>query len=351
MKNILPTSLGLVTILAAAISLAGCGSLPSPSPVNTAPATLAYVFGVQSDTYGMLTYSTAPANNGSPVASLRAAGQQGPIATDSAGQIYIGGAPNPVDPNDLGDIFIYPPNSTGNASPSRTIRLSFFPNRIAVDPTGRVYVLDLPDGYENGALMTVSVYAADASGPATPLRTIVLTNVVPIVTDMVADGPGNLYLGALLRNPNQWTVAVYSPTANGPSTPARTIDFGPDGLAWVYGVGVDSKGDIFANVCSGCCYEGASTIEEFAPGAQGAAVPINTINPSAGSLGQINAGGPVRVDGAGNIFTSLAIWPPGLAPGPVNVFYGFAPDATGDAVPTVQFAPPNGGWNGWIALN
>jgi len=347
-KNVWSASLGLSLVLAAAISLAGCGGPPNPSPVNTAPATLAYVFGVESGTYGMLTYSTAPANNGSPVASLRAAGQQGPIATDSAGQIYIGGAPNPVDPNDLGDIFIYPPNSRGNASPSRTIRLSFFPNRLAVDPTGRVYVADLPDGYENGAPMTVSVYAADASGPATPLRTIVLTNVVPFVTDMVADAAGNLYLAALLRNPNQWTVAVYSPTANGPSTPARTIDFGPDGLAWVYGVGVDSKGDIFANVCSGC-YEGASTIEEFAPGASGAATPINTINLTGGSLGQVQAGGPVRVDGAGNIFTSLAFWTPDAVQ--VIVFYGFAPNATGDAVPTVQFAPPNGGWNGWIALN
>ena len=97
------------------------------------------------------------------------------------------------------------------------------------------------------------------------------------------------------------------------------------------------------------CDEGASTIEEFAPGASGATVPIKTINLTAGSLGQINAGGPVRVDGAGNIFTSLAIWSPNQEL--VNVFYGFAPDATGDAVPTVQFAPPQGGSNGFFALN
>lgn len=346
MKNIRPASLGLSMILAVAIVLAGCGSPSSPSPVNTAPATLAYVFGVESGTYGMLTYSTAPANSGSPVGSLQAAGQQGPIATDSAGQIYVVGG-NPDGLPDQGAIFVYPPNSTGSASPSRTINLDYFPNRLAVDPTGRIYATNLTGG---GTPQTVFVYAADANGPAKPLRTILLTNVVPFVTDMVADAAGNLYLAALLRNSNQWTVAVYPPTANGPSLPVRTIDFGDNGLAWVYGVAVDSKGDIFASVCSGC-YVGASTIEEFAPGAQGAAVPINTINLSAGSLGQINAGGPVRVDGAGNIFTSLAIWPPGPASGPVNVFYGFAPDATGDAVPTVQFSPPEGGVNGWLALN
>jgi hypothetical protein len=351
MKNIWPVSLGLPLILAVAIDLASCGGAPNSSPAytNSSPATLAYVFGVESGTFGMLTYSTAPANNASPVAGVRAAGQEGPIATDSAGQIYIGGN-DPADPLNPGEILVYPPSSTGNDHPSRTINLSFFPNRLAVDPAGRTYVLNLPDGWTTGALMTVSIYAADASGPAEPLRTIVLTNVVPIVTDMVADAAGNLYVAAVLRNSNHWNISVYPPTANGPSTPARTIDFGPNGLAWVYGVGVDSKGDIFASVCAGC-YEGASTIEEFAPEAQGAAVPVKTINLTAGSLGQINAGGPVRVDGAGNIFTSLAIWPPGLAPGPLNVFYGFAPDATGDAVPTVQFTPPQGGTNGWLALN
>jgi hypothetical protein len=197
--------------------------------------------------------------------------------------------------------------------------------------------------------MTVSVYAADASGAATPVRTFVLTDVLPPLEDMVADAAGNLYVAACLRN-NGWAVSVYAPTANGPATPTRTIDFGANGTAWVYGVAVNSAGNIFANLCSGC-YEGASTIEEFAPGASGAAVPIKTINLTAGSLGQINAGGPVRVDGAGNIFTSLAILPPSPGGPLLNVFYGFGPDATGDAVPIVQFAPPEGGANGWLALN
>jgi hypothetical protein len=345
-KNIGPASFGVSAMLAAAVGLASCGSATNGTPayVNTAPATLAYVFGVESGTYGMLTYSTAPTNDGSPVASLQTAGQQGPIATDSAGQIYVvGGNPNGVP--DQGAIFVYPPNSTGSASPSRTINLDYAPNRLAVDPAGRIYATNLLGG---GTPQTVFVYAADANGSAEPIRTIVLTNVVPFVTDMVADAAGNLYLAALLRNPDQWTVAIYSPTASGPSTPARTIYFGPDGLAWVYGVGVDSKGDIFANICSGCD-EGASTIEEFAPGASGAATPINTINLTGGSLGQVSAGGPVRVDGAGNIFTSLALWT--TEDEQVNVFYGFGPNATGSAVPTVQFAPPNGGSNGWIALN
>ncbi len=347
MKNIWPGSLGLSLTLAASIGLAGCGSVTNPSPVNTntAPATLAYAFGVESGLPVMLEYSTAPGNNGSPIGSLQAG--QGPIATDSAGQIYIL-YPNPNGALQAGEIVVYAPNSTGDASPLRTIQLDYLPNRLAVDPTGRTYVANLPDNWTNGAPVTVSVYASDASGAATPLRTFVLTTALPPVQDMVADAAGNLYVAACLRG-NQWAIAVYPPTANGPSTPARTIDFGADGLAWVYGVAVDSEGNIFANVCPSCD-EGASTIEEFAPGAQGAATPIKTINLTGGSLGQIDAGGPVRVDGAGNIFTSLALWAPDTGQ-LVNGFYGFGPDATGDAVPTMQFAPPEGGTNGFLALN
>jgi hypothetical protein len=343
MKNIRPVSLGLPLVLAIAIGLASCGSPLNPSPVNTAPATLAYVFGVASGQMVMMEYSTAPANSGASVGSLQAG--QGPIATDAAGQIYVAGA-SPVDPLNLGEILVYPPNSTGNASPSRTIDLSFFPNRIAVDPTGRVYVANLPAAWTTSAPTTVSVYAADASGAAPPIRTFVLTDMCPTISDMVADAAGNLYVADCNRG--AWVIAVYPPTANGPSTPARTIDFGADTL-FVYGVAVDSAGHIFANISFNTVGTPAF-IQEFAHGASGPATPINTINLTGGPLGQTNAGGPVRVDGAGNIFTSLQLWVPATGQ-LVNVFYGFGPDATGDAVPTVQFAPPEGGTNGWIALN
>jgi hypothetical protein len=343
-KNIGPASFGVSAILAAAIGLVGCGSVTNPSPVyvNTEPATVAYVNG--SSAAGIAAYSTVPANDGSFVGILTLPSSPlyygGPLATDPIGQIYVAGGDGT---NHEAQILVYPPNSTGTATPSRTINISDV-NRLAVDPTGRVYVLNL--GANNGP-PTVAVYAADASGTATPVRTLVLTGVLPPVEDMVADAAGNIYVAAEIGN--GWAVAVYSPTANGPSEPSRTIDFGPGGLAWVYGVAVNPAGNIFATVCSGCD-DRASAIEEFAPGASGPAAPINTINLTGGSLGQTIAGGPVRVDGAGNIFTSLQLSVPETGQ-LIMVFYGFAPNATGNATPTVQITPPNGGYNNFLALN
>jgi hypothetical protein len=189
------------------------------------------------------------------------------------------------------------------------------------------------------------VYSATASGVATPIRSLQLTN-VGYVSDMAVDAAGNIYVAGDFGAES--AIAIYSPNANGPATPARMITFGTSN---VYGVAVDSAGDVFANVCLGC-YGTNFVIEEFAPGASGAPTPINTIsllNVSFTSLTRSIGGGPVRLDGAGNIFTSLIlISDPGA--NLTGVIYGFGPTATGPAVPTVQITSTIDP-NAWFALN
>jgi hypothetical protein len=341
MNDCWPTRIGLSVILAGAIFLAGCSGLPA-LPANAAPATVAYMNG--SSYTGIVGYSTVPADNGSSIGTLTLPPSPlyygGPLATDPGGQIYVATADGT---SHAAQILIYLPNSTGAAAPSRTINIIDV-NRLAVDPAGRVYVLNLAG--DLGA-PTVSVYSADSSGSATPFRTLVLTNVLPPVADIAADAAGNLYVAAYIGN--SWTVAVYPPTAAGPSMPTRTIDFGAYGTSIVYGVAVDSAGDIFANVASSS-YNGPRAIEEFAPGSNGSPTPINTINLTVGTPWQIIGGGPVRIDGAGNIFTSLQLLSHETALNSI-VIYGFGPTATGNAAPTVQIAPADGGYNTFFALN
>jgi hypothetical protein len=166
-----------------------------------------------------------------------------------------------------------------------------------------------------------------------------------VVSDIVADAAGNIYAAVYIDN--AWTIAVYPRTANGPSTPTRTIVFGANAL--VYGVAIDRAGHIFANVGTYNFGNGPDVIEEFARGARGTATPINTINLTAGPAWWIDAGGPVRVDGAGNIFTSLVLDSKQTLQMQYDLI-GFGPGATGDATPTLDINP-DGGFNTFLAVN
>ncbi len=341
MKNNWPTRFWLSGILAGCICLSGCSS-QSPGHSNTGPATtVAYMIGNVSTE--IKEYSTVIANNGSPINTITfpPSCYGGPLATDSSGQIYVGVAISPVDPLNLGEILIYPPNSTGTATPSRTIGLNSYDIfALAVDPAGLLYVLYDPMQEGSDATPTVTVYSATASGTATPLRTLQLTNLLPTFRDIAADAAGNLYVAGFFSDSTGNAIAVYPPTATGLATPTRMITFG---ASTVYGVAVDPAGDVFVNICRGC-YDGANAIEEFAPGANGAATPINTINLTAKSPWVIVNGGPVHLDSAGNIFTSLELFSNSVVM-PLSssiVVYGFGPTATGSTAPIVQITPTDG---------
>ncbi len=236
------------------------------------------------------------------------------------------------------------------ATPSRTINInSDDVCALAIDPAGRVYVAINTGSAADAPPPTVSVYSATASGTATPLRTLELTNIFPTgVSDITADAAGNIYVAGYMRMSEGGAIAVYPPTANGPSTPIRTITLTNSD---VYGVAVDPEGNIFANVCPGCYSSSGAgfVIEEFAPGAIGEATPINTINLSVGPPWKIALGGPVRLDGAGNIFTSLVLSSTD-APEPNFVVYGFGSTDGDNAAPTVQIAPTNG-YSSYFAVN
>lgn len=89
------------------------------------------------------------------------------IAIDSAGNIYVANAATDA-------ITVYPQGSNGNVAPSATISgpstLLDTPSAVALDSNGLIYITN-EGGYEGGNV-SVTVYAAGATGNATPVTTI-----------------------------------------------------------------------------------------------------------------------------------------------------------------------------------
>jgi hypothetical protein len=303
-------------------------------PSDAAPAKVVYLIG-SVDT-AIKGYSVQGATNALPMSTLTYPPNYhgGPVATDSSGQLYVAVALDPVNPANPGDIFIYPPNSTGEAIPSRTIDLNTYDVcALAVDANGLLYVAINAGG---SGTQAVVVYPADASGNATPLRTLAVTGLAQIL-DIAVDAVGNVYVAGYSGNGDN-TIAVYSPEASGlAAVPTRTVSF-PNSN--VYGVAVDAAGDIFASVCRNCQNTGID-VEEFAPDASGVASPINTINLPLGAAARFGNGGPVRIDSFGNIFTSAQVLSANQDLFDIVVF-SFSPTATGDAPPIAQITPADG---------
>jgi hypothetical protein len=341
MKSTWPTKLGLPFIAAGCMFLSGCSSLNSATET---PATVAYMWG-NSQTMGnsgglpqtVLAYSTTSAASSSPTGTLTLPPlyEGWPLAADSTGQLYVGGL--------NGSVLAYSPNSAGAATPSRTISVSSSDEiiNLAVDPKGLLYV-----GTVGMDRYAVTVYSAEASGAALPLRTVQLPYSDSVqFLDVTADAAGTIYVVFYPAVPSAGPLGyidVYAPDATGP-TPTRTITF----PSVVYGVAVDGAGHLFADTCptlAGC------TIEEFAPDANGAASPINTITVPNQPAGMQYWGGPVSLDGAGNIFVSSGIRNPSTDV--VNFFiYGFAPTATGNATPSRQITGSQETTNSHFAIN
>ena len=251
------------------------------------------------------------------------AGMQHPdnIYEDPAGKIYASQA-SPSDernrsPVVANEIAIFTPSGGGFTAQTiigESTGLSG-PIGVAVDSSGRVYVANCGNG-------TITVYAAGATGNASPLST---RGDFPCITDLEFDASQNLYVtlpgddtvevygpgpnGAFLRlihgtdtqlnsprpiafdsagnmyigNNNDGKILVYAPGASGDAIPIRVITGGNTGLGNVTGLSFDASGRLYATVCPDCSGSGGGPAEQyvvFAPGANGNATPLQVVTGS-----------------------------------------------------------------------
>jgi len=347
MKNRLAGRILGFSVLACCVGLTACSN-----PASGPPATVAYAWrtndpsfdGTVPETIGQ--YSTVSPQASSLVGTLTLplSCTGGPIATASDGQLYVAC----FSPSSAPQVLVYPPDSTGPTTPSRTIDLAssaYEISTLTVDASGNLYVGSL----ENTSVVefTISIYSPEANGLASPLRTIQMATNSGL-NDVAVDAVGNIYVdgypnvdGFNTGDPVSF-VDVYSYNAY-VAKPIRTLNF----PFYSYGVGVDAMGDVFVSAGVGNAGN-VTALEEYAPGASGYPSPMNTITLPEQPAGMIVGGGPVRFDRAGNMFTAVYFF--NLSTPMTYTLYSFGPPASPHASPVVEINPKDS-YNTAFALN
>jgi hypothetical protein len=234
------------------------------------------------------------------------------------------------------EVLVYAAGASGNDLPVRTIvgsSSSFLTvSDVAVDSAGLLYVL------ASQPAPMVAVMAASADGMATPVRTITGSatqlsgydriTVDPSGTVYVSD-MGEVTLGGPGSVPGE--VLAFASTANGNVAPTRAISGGSTGFGSLYGMDTDSSGNLYVMSISQSAILGPTTIEEFAPTANGNVAPIRTIGVS--SMGQSVAESICIDKSTGTIYVSVN--GPSVAT--------FVATVSGNAAPTAWFTST--AWN------
>jgi hypothetical protein len=328
LSRVLPFSAASLLLLAI-----GCGSSTSTAP----PATTIYVVG----NGGIQELPANGQGNVTPTATLTppAGTTITSLAVDQSGNLYVGAefdidTPPTITANY--EVLVYAAGATGAATPLRTLTIQ--PNNlsylysIAVDATGQIYTVGLDNGATNG-FNAINVYAPNASGAATPIRQIsgahTYINNSFLDYSIFLDGAGNIYYD----NDSQWSaISVFPTTATGDVAPARVVIEEYSNLTnYSFPVAVDAAGDIFELANDGW---GNYEVLEYAPSTsdQGGSVGPASNTFSFTCINSMTEG--MAVDAAGNLYIMMNVvvleaGVPSIQP----TVYVFSPGATGNAVP------------------
>ena len=242
--------------------------------------------------FGITVYGTEGGNL-TPTHTIRGCntGLNGPsgIARDTAGNLYVA--------NHLpSTITVYAPGASGNAVPIRTIagpntKLND-PNGVALDAAGNLYVTNWPS--------SITVYAAGATGDVAPIRTIAgLHTRLDYPMGIALDAGGRIYVANEGDNANGASVTVYAPDATGDATPTAIIPGSfLRGLSYPQGVAVDARGRVYV---TDAVYPELA-IRVYAPEDTGGYAPAATI--AGGNTGLAGFVDGIALDTMGRLYVA-----------------------------------------------
>ena len=311
-------------LLMAWLTVSGCGSgyhlenvtVPASIALYSIDATAGTVLQFASDGKGSATQQSTLALPSGFSANL--------LATDSVGRLYVGGYTTNVNTT---EVLVYAAGSAGTTAPLRTVLLETGKlTALAADSSGQIYAGQL------NVAGSVKIYSASANGSSSAVRSIVPASLqanLLYIDDLAVDSAGNTYVS--IFNGGAYLIVEYPATATGSATATRTL-IAPAN-SYFGGIAVDNAGNVFAME--------QLTIVQFAPGTTGTPVPTASINLPAPVSPYTAEAYPdvLRRDTAGNFYVPVTESHPSTTGGAttVTLIYGFAPTASGNANPILQF--------------
>jgi hypothetical protein len=215
------------------------------------------------------------------------------IALDSKGNIYLA---TPSGGSDNGSVNVFAAGRYGNVQPIATLSGDktglHFPEGIAVDLGGNIYVPNMGNGRTTGS---VTVYSAGSKGEAAPIATVTGDNTrIEDLRAIAVDSSGNMYVSNCCRNSE--AAIVFRHGSNGDVAPLATIarnQFDHTGR----GIAVDSSGKMYLTI--GSASSGAVIV--YPPGSNGYATPSAII--TGPETGLVEPAG-IAVDSSGYIYVA-----------------------------------------------
>jgi len=199
------------------------------------------------------------------------------------------------------------------------------PTAIAVDSSGRIYVLNEGEGARRGG--GVVVFAAGSKGNVPPITTISGSHTEIVSPKAIAvDSAGNIYVAneeGIPPGPNierPAGISVYPAGSNGDVKPNATVR-GADvnmnlrcpctdtccgndtGIQNPYGIAVDLHSNLYVTTTSGCPKRVGESVRVFPSGSSGNVRPSATIS---GARTGLDSPAGVALDSRGNIYVANA---------------------------------------------
>jgi hypothetical protein len=332
------TALKVMTCAAMLATLAGCGGKSTSTITTTPPAQTESVYVIQNPaTFGMgsgtiLQFLATSSGSVSPKSTITAPANTSfsSLATDTSGNIYV-----TANSSTALDLRVYAAGATGAATPMRLIpsnntTMMWAPDGIVASASGEIYV-----GEDTGGVAT---YSATANGATAKPQQYILgysqtgggLSTLIAADQVAADSSGNLYILAEGNPVGPGPILLFSPTATGNVAPSAVLGGAASKIDSANALTTDSAGNLYvANNTFQTNGASVGGILVFAPPASGNVAPTRTISGSATTMGTLWG---IKVDSTGNIFV---VSTDSTAKNPTVL--KFSPTASGNVAPVSSF--------------